>query len=271
MKFATRGAVVPVPGTAADYSVRVPLKADRIEFARRVRAAGGRPHGDAALIARVAAMLDRLFADDAEERARLVAIVREYGERLPQIQERLGAAWRALLRRAKEAPPADGAAPAESAAAVIAPHVEALRGFAPLAEDFARIERLVEEVDAGLRDMKADNDTYMQFYSLVAAEMFVAGYVPRPAWRGRAGAPLPPFRQAGGRLAPDVLEALPDEDILAIGAAIVAATSPTEAERKNFDSPPGTSPGGDISTDLNTGRPTSPPPATSAESPSTAS
>lgn len=259
MKYATRGTVVPVPGRAAAYSVRVPLKSDRIEFARRIRSAGGRVHADAAVIARVAAMLERLFADDAAERERLLAVVRRFGEERRHMQELVGEAWRALLRRARAGAAAEGT-PADA----IKPHVEALREFVPLAEDYARIERIVEEVDQGLRDMKADNDAYMQFYSLVAAEMFLAGYEPHAEWKGRDGAPLPPFRQAAGRLAPDLLEVLPDEDILAIGDAIVSATGPSEAERKNFASPSGTSPGGDTSTAASSGRPSDPPPATSA-------
>lgn len=261
MKFASKDDLIDVPGTAALYRIRVPVKRDKITIAQRTREAGGRYFGDAAITARVGVVLERVIQSAApEHRAdyeRQLETVRRFSEERTRIEAVVGDAMRAIVRRVRSGLPAGG-----SVQDAIAPQLEELRDFMPIAEDYAQIERLVDELDEGVRQMRAANETYMQWYNLTAAETLLAGWVPDPTWKGRDGKPLRAFARVAGRLAPGLIDAIPDEDVGRIGDAVFAAMSPTEAEVKNSESPLGTGPGGEPSTDSKNGVPTPPPPTT---------
>ena len=282
MKYARRGATVAVDGAAARYTVRVALKGDKIEVRQRTRERRGRLHTDAAIVARVGVVLDRIARAAADpvhkaELERRGALVKQFSAERLRIEQLVGDAARALLRRVRE-----GAASAITFDAALAPYKAELEAFLPLAEDYARIEILVEELDDGVRRMRADNETYLARYSLALVEILLAGWSPRlDPVRDAAGNPtgetrpapldLPPFRLADGRVPEDLLEAIPDEDIRAIADAAAEAMSPTEAERKNSASPSDTSSGGDPSTGSSIGRPSLPRPSTPTETPLTGS
>lgn len=259
MKLATRDTIVTVEGRAAAYTLRVPTKRDRIELARRVRAAGGQQHGPHALFARVRATLAAAFAEDAAERERLLGIVSRYQAEYARLLGRLGEQFRDLVRfaarvaagsaRLEDMPPALKALDAEAEA------------FAPLRAQYLAIEALCEPLDPALREMQAANAVYGAIYNMEAAGLLLTG------WTANAGWPLPDFARGRDRVPDAVLEALPDEDIAAIGDKAFYAEGPTEAERKNSVSPHGTSPGGAATpTDASTGPPTAPLPLAPAES-----
>jgi hypothetical protein len=88
------------------------------------------------------------------------------------------------------------------------------------------IERAVAESDPRYRALLADRSAWLEIAPLTAASMFLVG---------RAGeAPLP---RRGGIVPDEVLEALPEADIDAIGFKALALMSPTKDEEKNSASP----------------------------------
>lgn len=268
MKVASRDDVVDVPGTAAVYQIRVPTKRDKIAILQRTREAGGRRFDDAVILSRVGVVLDRIIKESpAEYRPdyeRQLATVKRFAEERARMEKLVGDAVRALLRRVRLG--ADAGGTVEDA---IKPHLEELSAFRPLAEDYAQIERIVEELDDGVRQMRAANEVFWQWYNLTAAEVLLAGWEPRTDYKGKK---LPAFARVGGRLAKGLLDRVPDEDIGAIGNAALAAMSPSEDEAKNSESPSGTpSPGGDSGTGSSTGLPTTPLPSTTTVDPPAAS
>jgi hypothetical protein len=268
MNYASKDDRLAVEGTAALYLVRVPTKRDKLALAHDVRALGGRVHTEAALAARVTAFIASAFAAEPDERERLLAMVRRYGEERQRMTELAGAAERelvALVRAAREGkPPPAGLPPPLMAIA------DEIAAFLPVADEYGRIERLVEERDPLLRELRADNEVYFAIHNYCAARLLLAGYEARPRMAEltakahprqepeRALPALPPFRLVAGRVADEVMEAIPDEDIGRIGDRVWRAMGPTEAEAKNSVSPPGTAPGGGSSTSASTGRPSVP-------------
>jgi hypothetical protein len=106
--------------------------------------------------------------------------------------------------------------------------------------------------------MLADNETYAAVHNLTAAEMFLAGA------ENAEGAALPPFAAVAGRASGAFIEAMPAEDVAAVGLAVFRAMQPDEAETKNSASPPGALPGGGSSIGESTGAPGPHPPTETA-------
>lgn len=251
MKFASKNDTIAVKGAAATYTVRVPTKRDAIELVRRIRAAGGRMHAPQTVLARTRYAVAAAFAADPAECSRLCGILDEYGAEYGRLVLTLGDRFREIASFARAAVVGGGAA--------LPPSLEMLRAeaeaFAPLEAQYQRIRDLVEHLDPGLRDMLADNETYAAVHNLIAAEMFLAG---------AESEALPPFTAVAGRASAAFLEAMPAEDVAAVGLAVFRAMQPDEAETKNSASPSGALPGGGSSTGENTGAPGLQPPMETA-------
>jgi len=274
MKFASKDDVLSVEGADAIYSLRIPTKRDKIEFARRVRAAGGRAHGPAAIIARVMRVIELRFATDLPERDRLLEIVRGFATERNRIEAAMGPIVTDLFRFIREV--AAGRATIANMPATLSRFEGDAASFLPLQEDYSRIENLCERLDDVLADFFADNAQYGAVHNYIAAEMFLTGAVPKPEDESEAAEKpshwLTPglFRIAGGRVAAQFLDAMPDADIGAVGDAIWNAMSPSEPEKKSSALPRGKPPVATSSTASSTGLPSSPHPSTPPETPSTA-
>lgn len=280
MKFASKDDVLSVEGADAIYSLRVPTKRDKIEFARRVRAAGGRAHGPAAIIARVMRVIELKFAADLPERDRLLEIVRAFATERNRIETAMGPIVTDLFRFIREV--AAGRATLADMPATLSRFEGDAASFLPLQEAYSRIEKLCERLDDVLADLFADNAQYGAIHNYIAAEMFLTGAEQKPRPDDERELAVTPeekpshwltpclFRIAGGRVAAQFLDAMPDVDIGAVGDAIWNAMSPSDAEKKSSALPRGKLPDAVFSTDSNIGRPSSPRPSTPPETPPTA-
>jgi len=280
MKFASKDDVLSVEGADAIYSLRVPTKRDKIEFARRVRAAGGRAHGPAAIIARVMRVIELKFAADLPERDRLLEIVRAFATERNRIEAAMGPIVTDLFRFIREV--AAGRATIAEMPAALSRFESDAASFLPLQEAYSRIENLCERLDDVLADFFADNTQYGAVHNYIAAEMFLTGAVPKPKPDDEPEAAATPgekpqhwltpglFRVAGGCVAAQFLDAMPDADIGAVGDAIWNAMSPSELEKKSSASPRGKPPDAASSMASSTGRSSNPPPSTPPETRSTA-
>ncbi|MEO6434868.1 MAG: hypothetical protein ABIP55_03780 [Tepidisphaeraceae bacterium] len=280
MKFASKDDVLTVEGADAMYSLRVPTKRDKIEFARRIRAAGGRAHGPAAIIARVMRVIELKFAADLPERDRLLEIVRGFATERNRIEAAMGPIVTDLFRFIREV--AAGRATIADMPATLSRFESDAASFLPLQEAYSRIENLCERLDDVLADLFADNAQYGAVHNYIAAEMFLTGALPKPkpddeSEAGAATSDKPPhwltpglFRIAGGRVVAQFLDAMPDADVGAAGDAIWNAMSPSEPEKKSSALQRGRPPAAASSTASSTGLPSSPHLSTPPETPPTA-
>jgi hypothetical protein len=94
---------------------------------------------------------------------------------------------------------------------------------------YRRIESAMRRMVPEIADMLADRQKWLQNAPKLAAQY---------ALRGWENVPLKFERDRQGKMVERLLDELPAEDVLAIGAEAIRLAFPTKEERKNSESPP---------------------------------
>lgn len=218
--------MAPADGSGITYRIRVPSKRDRIRFQHALTASGVRQHSDAKLLGRVQAVLRALEAEAPEEAASGLAAVeawiaaRDVADLLP-VEVRQAALVAAFMARSGFAWSPEGLdeRDPEEASAILA-LVEA-------AARLGEVEAAVASGDDRFARMVADNEAWRPLYNMTAAAMFLAG------WDGLDA----PFRRGRDGVPDELLEALPDAHVGAIGDRVAELIALAENDAKNSPSP----------------------------------
>lgn len=201
------------------FLLKVPLPIERAKWRRGVARAGGRQHGQLALLDCLRAGTADLMAESpAELRELVLARIDTHRENLIE-----------LHRAAVDADLNDGAdrEAFEAALATIAKSGAAL----------ATIEVAVLDSWAPYANMVADEATFHQIAGIEGARLFLVG------WEGIDA----PFRRIGNETSEACMALISDADFVEIGTKLQAMTQLTEKRRKNSFSPPSTPSGGETS------------------------
>ena len=202
------------------YWLKRPVLHERAKWRRAVATAGGRLHGQLGLLDLMTAGIRTVMAESPPEIAEAllakVAIQRAnviaLGEFAQDPEETEGENWKGLLDACRV-----------GAAGLSVIEHELMGAYEPYA------------IAVG------DNAAYWQIAGIEAARAFCVGW---------EGLPLKHRRGPGG-LTEDCLAVVPEEDFAAIARFAEGLARLSEAERKNSNSPPPTSSGGETSTSWN--------------------
>lgn len=206
------------------YLLKPPTVMERARWRRAIVAAGGRRHGQIAMLECMADGVRTLMADDLPE-------VRD------PILERIAAHRDALIGMAAEALSGAFDDAENSGAEIRAALKDRMTGIQDGAKGLAVIESAVSAGYPRYADMAADDSAYGTIAGLEAARLFLV------AWEGFEV----DLQRGTAGLSEQSLAQIPENHLAAIGNAVEALTRVSEKKRKNSVSPPPSSPGGETS------------------------
>jgi hypothetical protein len=243
MKFANRDDLHPFEPPGQEkvpeaerrrYTLRTPLKRDKVTLSQLVRARGGRHVAEDIVRARQIEAVEAIAGADEALREMQLAIVERHAEARKRLAlaaelapepQRL-AANRAFYFAVRGAKIGRDALPEDLPEDLAALAIEACAA----ARAYWDLALVLESHDAMLAQYAASNESYDAVFNLEAAALFVVD------WQNLAGRPA----LKGGRLDPASLEAIPDEDIAWIGVKALELMTVAASEAKNSAAPSGT-------------------------------
>jgi hypothetical protein len=206
------------------YLIKPPSVMERARWRRAIVAAGGRRHGQLALLECLADGVSALMADNPPEvRDSVLALIQTHRDTvLGMVAQAVSGAFddaNELAQEDRDALRAQIAGIEESGKALSLIETAVLAGYPRYAE------------------MAADDAAYSQIAGLEGARLFLMG------WEGLDGT----LARGPGGVSEQSLAQIPEGHFSAIGNAVEALTRVPEKKRKNSVSPPSSSPGGENS------------------------
>jgi hypothetical protein len=225
-----------LPGAERVYLLKIPALLERAKWRSAIARAGGRYHGQIALLDCLRDGVATLMKDSPE------ALVGALLGRIEKHRDNLLGVHVSAMAMGEAATDEDRAA-----------FQAAIERLGESGRDLAVVEMEVVQNYPRYAAMVADDQIFWQIAGIEGARLFLQG------WEGIDA----PFRRLANVIADAVLENIPEDDLSAIGRKLDELSRLSDRTRKNFSTPSSTPSGGEISNLTNT--------ATSGTAPSSSS